>query len=192
MPNWCQNSLKIYHSNLEMMERFVNAYKKGTVLQEFIPVPQDLKDTVSGSVPKEEQISQEEKEKTNLVKYGYKNWYDFCVNEWGTKWDINPIDEFQVIHTHHFDGHLDNYRETIKEDGIHISFDSAWAPPLAAYSKLTKMGFYIKAMYYEPGMGFAGIWEDEEERYFDSFTKGRIPQELDDCFGITLELEEAD
>ena len=99
MPNWCQNSVKIYHSNLEMMERFVNAYKKGTVLQEFIPVPQSLIDTVSGFVPEKEGASQFEKEKINMEMHGYKNWYDFCVNEWGTKWDISPQDELQVIHT---------------------------------------------------------------------------------------------
>lgn len=196
MPNWCQNSVKIYHSNLEMMERFVNAYKKGTVLQEFIPVPESLIDTVSGFVPEKEGASQLEKEKINMEAHGYKNWYDFCVNEWGTKWDISPQDELQVIHTHHFDGHLDNYRETIKEDGIHINFDSAWSPPLSAYNKLTDMGFYIKAMYYEPSMGFAGVWEDKEELYFDSIYHAKIestlPKELDECFGISEELERTD
>jgi hypothetical protein len=50
-------------------------------------------------------------------------------------------------------------------------------------------------MYYEPGMGFAGIYEDgSDDQYELTGTKqeliNSLPEELDDAFGITESIEE--
>jgi hypothetical protein len=175
MPNWCNNSVEIYHEDPAMIERVRKAFNDGALLNEFIPVPEDLR-IVAGSVgdPDEQKKLVEDTER-NLATYGYGNWYDFCVNEWGTKWDIGA------------DG---NPAQDIP-GGLMLGFDSAWAPPLGAYEKLEEQGFSIRAMYYEPGMAYAGIWENGSDEYYDygGMTSEQIaealPVELDEGFGIS-------
>jgi len=87
MPNWCNNTVEIYHEDPAMLERVRTAFKDGRLLDEFIPVPDALR-IVAGSVgdandPEQKKLV--EQTEANLEKYGYGNWYDFCVNEWGTK-----------------------------------------------------------------------------------------------------------
>ena len=175
MPNWCNNSVEIRHADPAMIERVRSAFNGEGLLQEFIPVPQALRDTVSGSMGEDKREAHELQMKSNIEQYGYKDWYDFCVNEWGTKWEIGA------------DG---NPAQDIP-GGLTLGFDSAWAPPIAAYEKLTEMGFEIRAMYFEPGMAFAGVWEDGCDDYYEYGgldSKGiaeTLPAELDEAFGIS-------
>jgi len=176
MPNWCNNSVEIYHDDPKMLERVRSAFNGEGLLQEFIPVPKELSDTVSGSFgDTDEQAKLLEKTKANIEKYGYGNWYDFCVNEWGTKWEIGA------------DG---NPAQDIP-GGLMLGFDSAWSPPIAAYEKLTNMGFRIRAMYCESGMAFAGIWDNGDDDYYEYGDLSSVeiaetlPVELDEAFGIS-------
>jgi hypothetical protein len=72
-----------------------------------------------------------------------------------------------------------------------LTFESAWAPPVAAYDKLEAQGFRIRAMYYEPGMGFAGVYEDGHDDYYEyggmnsAAIAEELPAELDEAFGIS-------
>lgn len=175
MPNWCNNSVEIYHEDPAMIERVREAFNKGALLNEFIPIPDSLK-IVAGCVgdPDEQKKLEEDTERNRQV-HGYGNWYDFCVNEWGTKWDIgadgNPAQDFP--------------------GGLTLGFESAWSPPVAAYEKLTEQGFRIRAMYYEGGMAFAGIWDNGVDDYYEYGgldSKGiaeTLPVELDEAFGIS-------
>ena len=84
MPNWCNNSVEIYHEDPAMIERVREAFNKGALLAEFIPIPKDLQ-IVAGSVgDPDEQKKLLEDTARNLAVHGYGNWYDFCVYEWGT------------------------------------------------------------------------------------------------------------
>ena len=175
MPNWCNNSVEIYHDDPKMIERVREAFNKGALLNEFIPVPADLQ-IVAGSVgDSDEQKKLEEDTARNRVVHGYGNWYDYCVNEWGTKWDVGA------------DG---NPAQDIP-GGLMLGFESAWAPPCAAYEKLTEQGFRIRAMYFEPGMAFAGVWEDGNDDYYEyggmdsTQIAEELPVELDEAFGIS-------
>ena len=49
MPNWCNNTVEIYHEDPAMLERVRVAFKDGRLLDEFIPVPEELR-IVAGSV----------------------------------------------------------------------------------------------------------------------------------------------
>jgi hypothetical protein len=160
-----------------MIERARTAFNDGRLLDEFIPVPKDLQ-IVAGRVGDDndpKQIELKEAEIRNLATHGYTTWYDFCVNEWGTKWDIGA------------DG---NPAQDIP-GGLMLGFESAWAPPLGAYEKLEEQGFTIRAMYYEPGMAFAGIYEDGTDDYYDyggldsAGIAEALPVELDEGFGIS-------
>jgi hypothetical protein len=182
MPNWCNNTLELQHKDPAMIERAKSAMIRGEFLHEFIPVPKELSETVAGGFgDTEEQAKLLEQTKANIEKYGYGNWYDFCVNEWGTKWDI---------------GGNDYGAPTITEDGKMIAgFDSAWSPPTTAMEKLAAMGFEVKLYYYEPGMCFAGIWEGNEDYSNDDYYEygdmssdevaEQLPAELNDMFCIS-------
>ena len=175
MPNWCNNSVEIYHDDPKMIERVRTAFNDGRLLAEFIPIPQSLK-IVAGCVgDPDEQKKLEEDTARNREVHGYGNWYDYCVNEWGTKWDVGA------------DG---NPAQDIP-GGLMLGFESAWAPPCGAYEKLTEQGFRIRAMYFEPGMAFAGVWEDGFDDYYEyggmSSTEiaETLPAELDEAFCIS-------
>ena len=182
MPNWCNNGLTLEHKDSAMVQRAYDALREGRFLQEFIPCPQDLIDTVSGFVG-EGQDALEAKQTANREKYNYATWYDYNVNEWGTKWDV---------------GGDDGLMEMINPNTLQASFESAWAPPVAAYEKLCAMGFIIKAFYEEPGMAFCGMVTGDEDGFDDEYyeyggessetVRDVIGEELDDYFGISNQM----
>jgi hypothetical protein len=163
-----------------MIQRAYDALERGEFLQEFIPVPQQLK-IVAGCVgDPDEQKKLEEDTARNLEELGYGNWYDYCVGEWGTKWDVGQ------------QGNSD-----IRPDGLmlHTFFESAWGPPVNAYEKLMELGFGVEAMYHEGGMCFAGTWSNGDDDYIDLSELGaddieRDYPEIDECFGISEAMRE--
>jgi hypothetical protein len=180
MPNWCNNTVELSHENPEMMARAVKSFNDGSFLNEFVPVPADLNITAGRESDENAQKALEEKEKANLEKYGYANWYDYCVNEWGTKWDIEPYEPV-----------------SLQEDGrLTMSFDSAWSPPTQAYEKLVDLGFSVRAYYYESGMGFCGIWDEGFDDYYEiggetaDEVAEMLPEVLDEMFCISENIRE--
>ena len=175
MPNWCSNNLVLTHEDPAMIQRAYDALERGEFLSEFIPVPEELK-IVAGMVSDPDaQKKLEEDTARNLEQFGYGNWYDYCVGEWGTKWDVGEQGASDI----HPEGRM-----------LHTSFDSAWAPPVNAYEKLVDLGFGVEAMYYEGGMAYAGTWSDGCDEYVDlsGMSADDIEQnyaELDECFGIS-------
>jgi hypothetical protein len=177
MPNWCNNTLELAHEDPAMIERAKKAFADGRLLDEFCPVPESLH-IVAGRVGDgDEQKKLEEDTARNIEVHGYGNWYDFCVNEWGTKWDVGGND----------------YNEPIQEtpNKITMSFDSAWAPPCAAMDKLMDMGFSVRLYYYESGMCFAGIYDENGDDYYDlsnmdsNAVAEELPTVLDEMFCIS-------
>ena len=183
MPNYCNNNIVITGPNsvIDKIEKIANGVK-GDLLQYFYPMPKALQDTTA---PLQKDATKEEKAKAkeNLKKYGYDNWYDWRVENWGTKWDIM---EFYNID-----------RKEIGEDESEISlgFDTAWAPALGAYERFIdeNSNCSLKAYYYEPGCDFMGEWDNGMDSCFevakygldDDFWKQGIGSTLDDYFGIT-------
>jgi hypothetical protein len=180
MPNWCDNSVEIYHKDPAMLERARKGFNEGKLLNEFIPVPEDLNITAGRLGDAEEQHALEIKEQANLKKYGHRNWYDWCVANWGTKWDVGG----------------DGYEAQDIPNGLMLTFESAWSPPIEAYERLLEQGFEIRAMYYEPGMAFAGIWDNGEDDYYDyggmdsKQILEELPEVLDEAFGISENVAE--
>jgi hypothetical protein len=180
MPNWCNNNLTLTHEDPAMILRAKEALDRGEFLQEFIPVPQDLKDTVSGSMGEDHREAHEAQQKANREKHGYSNWYDYCVGEWGTKWDVGGDGQTDI----HPDGKM-----------LHTTFDSAWSPPVNAYVKLEELGFGVNAMYYEGGMAYAGAYGDgnDEEINLEGMSADDVENhypEIDEAFGISESMRE--
>ena len=172
MPNWCNNELTISHPDKAMIDRAINAWNSGKFLDEFIPVPFDLKETIKGFLGGNDQKELEEKQKRNVEQYGHATWWDFCVSEWGTKWDIGRSQDY------------DNEPTILTDNSFHVYFDSAWSPPVNAYYKLEEMGFKIEAYYFEGGICFWGEFKDGEDHEFSAESYDRIPTDIREMFGI--------
>jgi hypothetical protein len=181
MPNWCNNTLNLRHADPAMIERAKTAFADGRFLDEFIPVPEALKITAGFLGDADEQKKLEEQQEINRKTHGYTNWYEFCIGTWGTKWDV---------------GGSDGYVVEQDANGVVFNFDSAWAPPTGAYEHLMEQGFEIIAYYYEPGMAFAGKWENGDDDYYEygGMTSDQIadelPDDLDETFGISESVAE--
>ena len=140
MPNWCQNKLTVEHDDPVMMDRFVQAYNAGKVCNEFIPKPEDLGD----------------------------GWYGWCINNWGTKWDVGAD-----VGTDHEERY--GLKATVVGNEANCSFDSAWSPPIGLYEKLVELGYKVHASYFEGGMSFCGIYHDGYDNYMEFQNKDMIP-----------------
>lgn len=180
MPNWCNNVVSITHSDPEKLRALVEAVNAKRFLDSVIPVPKDLTETVAGFPSEELREAHEAKEQSNMEKYGFKNWYDFCVNRWGTKWDVEAYD-------------------TVEFDpaGVTFGFDSAWSPPTGVYAALVEQGFSVTGFYYEPGMAFAGKWSDEDgDQYWElgdmtsEQVRDLLPEDLDEVMCISENMEQ--
>ena len=177
MPNWCANSVKlkpITKKAKSFFPKIVAEIDKGQECRLFnliIPMPQQLLDTVAGSVAEDKRAEHQAQMALNTAQYGYKDWYDFANAEWGTKWEACNLT---------FDIEWATKRNEFglkfeKNNGqITIWFDTAWSPPMGIYKKLEDMGFEVEATYCEQGVGYAGwysngtdnehtisFWEDE-------------------------------
>jgi len=181
MPNWCNNNLTLEHDDPKMIQRAYDALERGEFLQEFIPCPKELTETVSGHCGDgyAQELNQFKME-LNLKYFGSKDWYDWNVSNWGTKWDVG-----------------DQGNSDIRPDGLmlHTTFDSAWSPPVNAYVKLEELGFRVNAMYYEPGMCYAGAYGsgNDEEINLEGMSADDIEQhypEIDEAFGIAESIRE--
>ena len=77
---------------------------------------------------------------TNKQNYGCTNWYDWCCDNWGTKWnacDVYIIDMYDV-----------NY--------FKVAFDTAWSAPVPVVVALSKRF---------PDIGITHEWADENIGY---------------------------
>jgi hypothetical protein len=145
MPNWCNNTLTLSHPDKAMMEKAIEATRNG-FLQTLIPCPKELTDTIKGSVglPYHQRLL-EFKQQLNIEFFGHATWYEWALENWGTKWDISDIEG------------------VTQPDSFIIVFQSAWSPPTKAYEKLHEMGFNVHAYYYEGGCAFCGEWKDGQD-----------------------------
>jgi hypothetical protein len=96
MPNHCKNILVITSDNAGLLQSLMDELKQADTYEV---------DFLSKLVPFTEE--------TNYV------WdYDWCVENWGTKWDI-----FDVTYA------------SLEGDTLTISFSTAWSPPIPAVEK---------------------------------------------------------
>ena len=62
MPNWCSNQATI-HGTKEQILELAGAYERGAVIQNYLPVPEDVEDKT-----------------------------EYRRNHWGTKWDFGKTE----------------------------------------------------------------------------------------------------
>ena len=155
MPNWCNNSITITGPKAKIE----NLWKRSQgstpnsdfgLLNAMVPMPKQLEGTTSPS-PKEG-------EPQPLVD-GHDNWYDWRVENWGCKWDVDDTGlEF----------------EDCKDGYATISgwFDSPWAPPIEAYNTWLEENkdCTLESFYEEGGMDFAGHYDSGSDDYIEGIS----------------------
>jgi hypothetical protein len=152
MPNYCNNELTITSDNTGFLQSLMNELKQADSYEV---------DFLSMLVPFTE--------KTN-----YQWDYDWCVQNWGTKWDIFDV----------------NYA-SLEGDTLAVSFMTAWSPPVAALeTAMRKHGFTFDLYYEEGGACFIGhavgtgkasidnTWETLTDQHPEEY----IPEDVLDAF----------
>lgn len=200
MPNWCENRLLV-RGPKSHVQAFLEAAQMTTLegkritfsFQALYPTPQVLLDTMSGfyggGTPEQEakQKALEAQEKANLALHGAKNWYDWRVARWSTKWDIDLEAPW-----------------SLSEDGDRIeavqTFDTAWAPPERFLRKIApdfpELTFRLE--FGEPGCDFGGVLElageEETECWVENYAASPIAvnYDEDEDQGITEAKQEVD
>ena len=157
MPNWCHNEMSVSGSP-EDLQKFKDACigdDDGQPTLDFegsVPIPEELKDTVTGAMQIGDKIYAvwkmvdgeavpvpEETLKRYREEYGALNWYDWCRDNWGTKWSAGQcgMEDFGTM--------------------LQISFDTAWAPPEAWVRNTAKVF---------PTLTFGVDYQVEGENFF--------------------------
>mgnify|MGYP001469786561 CR=1 FL=1 len=144
MPNWCNNNISITGPNsvIDKIEKIVKEESNNAengLLQFFHPMPKELLETEAGPIAKTKKEKQARQ--ARKLEFGAENWYDWRVNNWGTKWDA-------------CEGSIDSEGKY----ELNFSFDTAWSPPTPWLQKVTEKYRLLKFTleYTEEGMGFEG------------------------------------
>lgn len=184
MPNYCDNVVTFSHRDPKMIRRVIRGYTGEGLMAEFHPIPDRLVNTIAGSYGRDDprQAELEAQEESNILEFGYKNWYDWAEDNWGTKWDVTWVD---------------NGEPAVSEDGLSVqfSFMSAWTPPVAFYERMEEMGFEVDAFYYEPGVNFCGRYTRGVDDHYElrgsaDEVEKQIPAEIDEMFAIVENMAE--
>lgn len=190
MPNWCDNRISITGPNALINKISMTVNAEEGILNVIAPIPAELKDSVSGSENAKPDW-QKKQSKELIKKYGYDNWYDWCLNNWGTKWDLCE-----------YYADLPSFREYFDDGMSRINFgsSSAWSPPIGALTHFISENedVDVKCLYYEGGCDFMGIWDNgadecyepsqyNSESRFWTFGDGK---QLDDHFGLVEQMAE--
>lgn len=94
----------------------------------------------------------------NKKKYGYANWYDFCVSEWGTKW-----------------GAYDCYPVDVSDENLYVlNYNTAWSPAVPIFKKLAKMypELEFENVCLDEGWGFACRFICKGDEYEEEVATG--------------------
>lgn len=91
----------------------------------------------------------------NIEKFGFPNWYEWRVSQWGTKWDVGE----------------DGPRiETEEPTFLELQFDTAWGPATGVYAALVEQNpdLAFEGWFMETGNDFAGRWFGEAGAYTET------------------------
>ena len=144
MPNWCYNRLIVKsNDDKSSFRRFMDEGRK----KEMIEGEQKMVWRISNYFPTPEKLLQEnlsEIDKQELkTMYGFDDWYEWRLFNWGTKWDCDDY----------------GFESSTDEKSYYIlDFDSAWSPPIEFLINVSiiypTLSFQLE--YIEPGNQFAG------------------------------------
>ena len=142
MPNWCDNRVEIYGDNPDQIKEVKKTLASKQTCFDFnniVPMPKELEGTTS---PNPEPDSFEAKRLRK--QHGHDNWYDWCCDNWDTKWNSAGAD----------------LTSDSNNSIIEYEFQTAWGPPIKVIEALREQypALNITAFYDDPGMEMAGYY----------------------------------
>lgn len=169
MPNWCYTSLTV-SGPAEDITRFREGIENNkdeegniSILRTYYPCPKDLEVVEGWSLDTDEQDAREAVYAANVAKHGFRSWYDWNCENWGSKWSDCSTD-------------LQDDSEGLTE--LVYNFETAWSPISAGIKHVSSMfptlafvmsydeeaGFYVGAEAYLAGKD---IYFEQEEPNLD-------------------------
>lgn len=146
MPNWVSTTLSVKGSK-EEVHRFIDGITDSKILQSYVPCPEELQNTVAGSVPEDKAEEHRKQKESNIAKYGHKDWYDWAYDNWGSKWgdcdtDIQPVSE-----------------DSFGVWEVIIQYQTAWSCADTGFLKVSQMfpSLYFTFDYDEEAGFFSGL-----------------------------------
>ena len=151
MPNWCYNRITIFgdDESEKKLKEIEKIFESKEPFNEIFPIP-DFKNIPNdkGELPKLEQKLNPD----GSIFYETYNfpdgknddrWYMWCVNNWGTKWDIGDVGI--------------EYEDS---EILALTFNTAWSPPEGIVEKLREKypELSFQCFYDELGMEAAGYY----------------------------------
>ena len=132
MPNWCNNTITIEHEDSskihEVIESLTTKIHEDTSESKFFtyckPEPDYSKTKVKCTYPS---ITKKE-----YIEVDDQKWWDWRVQNWGTKWNIDTFEKREL-----FDHHTDLAISDL-DKSISFNCSTAWSPPLGALKSLEK------------------------------------------------------
>ena len=164
MPNWCDNVLTIYAETDKLNEilEFNKSDDSNLDYNKIIKSPEELHNYSSPN-------NAEPEVKEQLIKkYGFDNWYDWNINNWGVKWNASDVNC------------------ELDEEGNILTYNwcSPWGPPqkwlLQFFEKYHDLN--IKLQYEEYGMDFGGVigLKDDEVDVDEYTLSERVLEQVDE------------
>jgi len=135
MPNWCENKLSIMDCSPEL-ESYLK--ENGLSFEKIKPTPPEL---LEGNE------AFEQAELDDVFGGGAFGWYDWRLQNWGTKWDLSEEEQREVAD------------QLISESAdFQATFMTANSPPIEAIAALSEMFPHDQFTldYFESGCWFAG------------------------------------
>jgi hypothetical protein len=167
MPNWCDNNLFITHDDPKMIKKLVKAWEDEKFFKAIYPEPDYSVTPVPKTYPEinaEFADTEEEKAKilANEPTIREDSWWDWRVQNWGVKWDIDTKE-------------VEPPQITDEGKSLFCYFNTAWAPAIGIYDKLTEQGYQVEAYYFESGMAFCGKYTSKDG---DQGTQITFPEDI--------------
>ena len=122
MPNHVSHVFTITGES-ENIKNFINRCisKDGEFnFSSLVPKPEILEKTISGNTEEMQTDKYKAIEKEAMETTGFKNWYDWSIENWGTKWNA-----YSTSYVNH-------------GDLIELEFDTAWSCPNPIFNSLAK------------------------------------------------------
>ena len=175
MPNWCYNRMNVTgdrESLVKLTEAITRKHDSSLAettmgveqvdydLSVLFPIPDELRITAMFFSTETDDPEYQEllkKYEANKAEYGHTTWYEWCINNWSTKWSPR-IEEWEIID--HSDG----------SGGIYAYYETAWSPADGLIREVSKQF---------PTLLFV-VSSDEEGRSFScvsAFSKGEMVAE---------------
>ena len=169
MPNWTNNQLTVGHKDKDVIKALLDYVNEHNAFFDHVhPMPEN---TFRGNLGSDE--------REMCQREGRPNWFDWCSENWSTKWDANVVDV--TYHT---------------ENSITIHFDTAWCAPYGVYNALAEQGFEVEAYYVSFENWDAGEWHydpdnptDIHDVHIDDLDDG-VTDEIDNVFNVTEQVRE--